>query len=121
MLGGLVAAGAIPLQRAAQHVAEARPMDPEEPDKPDEFGESLADSGDALPVLGSLAAQVGLRHMIRTLVLRFTEATMPACTEPRQTVSLKPCLRGVACPGVGSGGFHWVSMLRVHECGTERT
>ncbi len=58
MLGGLVAAGAIPLQRAAQHIAEARPMDAEEPDKPDEFGESLADSGDALPVLGSLAAQV---------------------------------------------------------------
>ena len=55
MLGALVASGAIPLQRAAQHIAEAQPMDG---DEPDEFGETLADSGDALPVLGSLAAQV---------------------------------------------------------------
>ena len=55
LLGAVVAEGVVPLQRVAQHMMEARPMDG---DEPDEFGESLLESGDALAVLGGLAAQV---------------------------------------------------------------
>ena len=53
LLGALVAEGVVPLQRAAAQIAEARPADGDP-----EFDEGLVDSGDALAVLGGLAAEV---------------------------------------------------------------
>ena len=53
LLGALVTEGVVPLQRAAAQIAEARPADGDP-----EFDEGLVDSGDALAVLGGLAAEV---------------------------------------------------------------
>ena len=54
LLGALVAEGVLPLQSVAAQIADARPADGDP-----EFDEGLVDSGDALAVLGGLAAEVG--------------------------------------------------------------